>query len=80
VILLSDHGIRYSLSDRDEQFRSFLAVRSPEASTGVPDDLSPVNLFRWLANAYWGGELELLQYRGWNSNWSETLRLDEIAQ
>jgi hypothetical protein len=36
VILLSDHGIRQSLSDRDEQFRSFLAVRAPGTAMCFP--------------------------------------------
>jgi hypothetical protein len=79
VVLLSDHGMRYSLGDADEHFRTLLAVRSPRATARLPDDLSPVNLFRWVANNYWGGGLELLPYRAWKSAWSETLRLEEIT-
>jgi hypothetical protein len=79
VILLSDHGIRYSLSDRDEQFRSFLAVRAPGISSALPEDEAPVNLLRWLANTYWGAELPPLPYRAWYSDWSSTLDLEEIA-
>ncbi|MEX0709810.1 MAG: sulfatase-like hydrolase/transferase [Chloroflexota bacterium] len=75
IILMSDHGLRYSLEDRSEQFRSFLAVRSPGVESLFADDESPVNILRNAAAAYFGADLEALPYRAWWSDWAFTLRL-----
>ena len=49
VIVMSDHGSRYTFADDAEHFRSFLSARVPGAGTVFPDDESPVNILRRLA-------------------------------
>jgi hypothetical protein len=78
VILISDHGLRYSLEDTDEHFKSFLAARTPGHDDLFATDESPVNVLRRVASAYWGADLEPLRYRAWWSDWAFTLRLTEI--
>jgi hypothetical protein len=74
VVLWSDHGLRYSLSNPDEHFRSFLAARTPGAN-GLLRDQSPVNLLRLIFANYLGVNSPALPYRSWFSDWDYTLRL-----
>ena len=46
IVLMSDHGIRYSLEDLDEQYRILLAARTPNGEELFPDNESPVNVLR----------------------------------
>ena len=46
VIVMSDHGSRYTYADDAEHFRSFLAARVPATGSVFPDDESPVNVLR----------------------------------
>ena len=78
VILLSDHGTRYSLGDVAEHYRSFLAARTPGHGTLFPRDESPVNIFRRLMAAYFGVDAEPLPYRAWALDWAYNLRLTEM--
>ena len=78
IILMSDHGARYSLQDTSEHFRSFLATRTPGAPGLFPDDESPVNVFRRLFDQYFEADTAPLPYRAWLSDWDFTLRLTEI--
>jgi hypothetical protein len=74
VVLWSDHGLRYSLSNRDEHFRSFLAARTPGAD-GLLRDESPVNLLRVIFEQYLDTDTPALPFRAWFSDWDYTLRL-----
>lgn len=78
VILWSDHGLRYSLADPNEHFRSFLAARTPGFDGLFPEDESPVNLLRRLFSAYFDADLPPLPYRAWFSNWDFTLQLTPV--
>ena len=78
IVLMSDHGARYSLRDTPEHFRSFLAARTPGAPNLFPDDESPVNVLRRMFARYFDSETPPLPYRAWLSNWDYTLRLTEI--
>jgi hypothetical protein len=75
VIVFSDHGLRYSLDDTDEQFRSFLAARTPGIDQLFPDDETAVNILRRFSSAYWGTGLAPLPARTWWSDWTTTLDL-----
>jgi hypothetical protein len=75
VVIFSDHGLRYSLDDTDEQFRSFLAARTPGVERLFPDDETAVNILRRFASAYWGADLNPLPPQTWWSDWNTTLDL-----
>ena len=77
VILVSDHGTRYSQEDLPEHYRSFLAARTPGFDSLFPPDESPVNIFRRLMAAYFDVEIEPLPYRAWTLDWAYNLRLTE---
>ena len=73
VVLMSDHGSRYTISNRLEQFKSFLAVRAPGHPRLFPDDESAVNILRRIIRAEFGAPLEPLEYEAW---WSDPGLLD----
>jgi hypothetical protein len=75
VILMSDHGIRYSYADVDEHFRSFLATRTPGHAGLFSDGPAPVNLLRRLVSTYLSIEYPDLPYEAWQADWSQYLRL-----
>lgn len=75
VLILSDHGTRYSLADPDEHFRSFFAARTPGRAEVFPDDISTVNVLRLLFAEYFGTDTPALPYRAWYGAWNEYLRL-----
>ena len=77
VILMSDHGTRYSLEDLPEHYRSFFAARTPGVESVFPPDESPVNIFRRLMAAYFDVDIEPLPYRAWTLDWAYNLRLTE---
>ena len=79
VIAMSDHGSRYSLEDSAEQFRNFLAIRSPGHENLIADDPSLVNLFRYVITEYFGIELEPLAYEAWLSDWSQPMNLTPMG-
>lgn len=80
IILMSDHGTRYSLDDLPEQYRSFLAARTPGADGLFPPDESPVNIFRRLMAAYFGADIQPLPYRAWELDWAFNLRLTPMPE
>jgi len=73
VVLFSDHGSRYTVADRQEQFKSFLAARAPGHARLFPADESNVNVLRRIINAEFGARLEPLDYEAW---WSDPGLLD----
>jgi hypothetical protein len=74
VVIMSDHGIRYSLDDIPEHYRIFLAAREPGGSQLFRADESPVNILRVLL-AYLGEDISPLGYEQWHSSWWEYLEL-----
>jgi hypothetical protein len=80
VVLWSDHGLRYSLADRAEHFRTFIAARTPGAPDLFPADESPVNMLRRLFGKYFGTDTDPLPYRAWFSDWNYTLRLSPLTE
>ena len=80
IVLMSDHGTRYSERDVPEHYRSFLAARTPGAAELFPEDESPVNIFRRLMAAYFDADIEPLPYRSWSLDWAFNLRLTPIPQ
>ena len=79
VIIMSDHGSRYSLEDPDEHFRTFFAARTPGIRGLFADDESPVNVLRTLFDEYLGSGTDPLPYEGWISNWGSDLDLFPYA-
>jgi hypothetical protein len=75
VLLMSDHGSRYSLEDPDEHFRSFLAARTPGVEGLFSETESPVNLLRLTMNSYLGLPAASLPYRAWGADWDHPLDL-----
>lgn len=72
VVLLSDHGIRYSLFDVDEHFRILLASRAPGGDALLSNDESPVNVLRSVLDRI-GEEIPLLEYERWDADWARML-------
>lgn len=75
IIVMSDHGSRYTFDDEAEHFRSFFAARTPGTGTVYPDDESPVNILRRLAGALFDIDVEALAYQAWSSEWCCPLTL-----
>jgi hypothetical protein len=73
VVLMSDHGSRYTTSNRQEQFKSLLAARAPGQPRLFPDDESVVNILRRIIRAEFGAPVEPLPYQAW---WSDPGLLD----
>jgi hypothetical protein len=63
VILFSDHGARYEDGPADEHFRTFLAARTPGQAGLFGDDVSPIDVFPRLFQAYFGATLPEHEYR-----------------
>ena len=63
VILFSDHGARYEDGPADEHFRTFLAARTPGQGGLFGDDVSPIDVFPRLFEAYFGATLPEHDYR-----------------
>ena len=72
---MSDHGIRYSLEDLDEQYRILLAARTPNGEELFPDNESPVNVLRRIL-ARLGEDVAPLEYERWESDWVRILHMD----
>jgi hypothetical protein len=69
VVLMSDHGSRYTISNREEQFKSFLAARAPGEPRLFPENESDVNILRRIIRAEFGAQIEPLRYKAW---WSDS--------
>ena len=85
VIVHGDHGpgaaySHRSLAEADvfERFPIFMGLRLGAPGAPVPDDLSPVNVFRVIFNARFGGAFELLPNRSYYSPWAAPYRLTEV--
>lgn len=78
IIVMSDHGARYSLDDTAEHYRAFLAARTPGRDELYEQDESPVNLLRNLFAAYFDAQLKPLPYEAWFSPWVDPLQLEQI--
>jgi hypothetical protein len=75
VVIMSDHGIRYSLEDLPEHYRTLLAARTPDGARLFANDESPVNVLRGLG-AYLGEDLPSLPYQQWGGSWETFLDLE----
>jgi len=75
IIVMSDHGARYSLERTDEHFRIFFASRTPGRDAVFPEDVSPVNVFRRLLSTYFDENLPDMPYEAWLSDWEIPLLL-----
>lgn len=63
VILFSDHGARYEEGPADEHFRTFFAARTPGHEALFAGDVSLVDVFPLLFQAYFGAALPEHDYR-----------------
>jgi Sulfatase len=77
IILLSDHGARYSTADRDEHFRVLMAARGGDGQL-IRDDESPVNVLRRVVTTQFGTSLDRLPYEAWWSDPSHSLGLSRL--
>ena len=67
VILFSDHGMRFDPEDIPEHFENFFAARTPGKAEVFDQQLSLVNVFPELLNAYLGTDIESVPYQAWQS-------------
>jgi hypothetical protein len=63
IVLFSDHGARYEEGPADEHFQTFLAARTPGHDGLFDGEISLVNLYPTLFNAYFGSDLAIREYR-----------------
>jgi hypothetical protein len=66
IILMADHGARYSSDDVPEYFRIFFAARTP-GTNPFPPDVHSVNVLRHLADAYLDTGFGAADHRTWFS-------------
>ena len=84
VVVHGDHGpgagySHYALDrgDVSERFPIFMAIHLGD-SRKVPDDLSPVNVIRFLFNAGFGTGYRLLPNRSYYASWDEPYGFNEV--
>ena len=63
IVLYSDHGARYEEGPSEEHFQTFLAARTPGHGGLLDGQVSLVNLYPMLLNAYFGSDLASRDYR-----------------
>jgi hypothetical protein len=87
IIIQSDHGpgmlMRHdspALTDAHERLANFAAVRLPRARSAVPDDVSPVNLFRIVFNEYFDANLPVLPNRSFLSPYRQPYELHPVEE
>lgn len=73
VVVMSDHGGRNDITDRNEMLRSFFIAHTPDHPGLLPNDMTPVNLLPRLLNAYVGANLPMAPE---DSHWAD---LDAIS-
>lgn len=85
VILMSDHGSESRLdwadssrSDLQERFTNFFAARTPSRPATFPTDITPVNLFPLLFDAYFDERIPLREARFFLSPIRNKLDFTEI--
>jgi len=85
VILMSDHGSESRLdwndssrSDLQERFSNFFAARTPSKTSVFPADLTPINLFPILFDAYFDQAVPLQQARFFLSPIHNELEFTEV--
>jgi hypothetical protein len=85
VVVHGDHGPGSAYSHRAlertnlaERFSIFLGMKLGDPTRKIPDDLSPVNVFRVIFNARFGSSLPLLPNRSFYATWDEPYRFTEI--
>jgi hypothetical protein len=84
IVLQGDHGSGLGLdwdsaerSDTTERLGILAALRVP-ANSEIPDDLTPVNVFRLVFNQLFGGRFPILPNRSYFSGWYEPYRFIEV--
>jgi len=85
IVVWSDHGSESRLdahdamkSDFAERFSNFFAARAPGMPRLFPADITPVNIFPTLFNAYFGTDLPLRVPRQFVSSADEKLNFTEV--
>ena len=78
VVVMSDHGARYSLADIPEHYRTLLAARTPKFPNLFSDSESPVNILRVIFEAYFDLNTPALPYEAWASEWRSYLPLRQL--
>ena len=69
IVLFADHGARFEDGPSPEHFRTFFAARTPDRDGLFGSDVSLVNVFPTLFNAYFDTDLAIRDYRSsWASN------------
>jgi hypothetical protein len=80
MLLMSDHGSRPAWAPPESAFATLFAARTPGTEDRFPDDVSTVNVFGYLREAYLGDEFTPLPYRAWTSKGSEPLTLTTFGK
>jgi hypothetical protein len=86
IVIQADHGPGWGLGwgasrklDTKEAFGIFFACYLPGKSAAPPDNISPVNIFRFILNRYFEGHLDILANENYYSNWSKPYRFIRIT-
>lgn len=77
IVLMSDHGIRYSLADLPEHYRILISARVPGEPALFREDESPINIVRLLL-AHLGENIDARPYERWASDWGRNLLLERM--
>jgi hypothetical protein len=75
ILVMSDHGTRFRRDEVGEYFQNFFAARTPGEVAVFPEDISPVNIFRYLFDAYMGEDADPLEYQAWYATSTSPLHL-----
>jgi hypothetical protein len=86
IVVQADHGPGSGLdweseakSDLGERFGILNAYYAPAATAALSREISPVNTFRVLFNAYFGAGVARLDERSYFATWSEPWRFTEVT-
>jgi hypothetical protein len=83
IILQSDHGPHLPQlapqEQRTERLKNFTAALTPGHPGLLPAAVTPVNIFRHIANAYFAAQLPILEQHSYASQYEKPYAIEEVS-
>jgi hypothetical protein len=87
IVLHSDHGPQLldaqgnlEADNTKARFANLLAIKTPDNSQLVPDDVTLVNVYRILLNRYFSANLDVLPPQHFFSTYSQPYAFEELSR
>jgi hypothetical protein len=84
IIIGSDHGVHLSrynsaIPYKQERFKNFIAVYSPNPAFALPDDINSINLMRLILNAHLGTSLPMRPAKNYYSPFEDPFAFEDAT-